>query len=227
MVKPPVQPQTVRTRKLAPELRGVGWGPSCGVEAWVGTKPGGPRRILPAAVLGLEASAHPLPPGCGTCTPPPTGAHRARTGRHCTRTHTPMEHTHPNGAHTGTRARSHTPPSARRLLPAAPPPAEPDSGTRAPERRLDGPGQQPSVPAGDQVGLAIAGAGAGTPRLRPPRPAPRPPPIGGQRRGLQRGGRTLPLRMRTGAALWGDAPGGGCRAPAGRWKGCGRPCGSA
>lgn len=210
---PRVQPRSVRTRKLAPELRGVGGGGGALAAGWRigwGRTLGGPVGSSKLPSSGLKASAHPLSPRRAEWAHP----HRSAPAGHALASTAPARTPE---THTGTRARSHTPPSAQRLLPAAPPPVEPDSGMRAPERRLDGPGQEPSVPAGDQVGLASAGAGAGTPCLRPT--PPRPPASAHLGTGAwSPKGREDPdcraceLAPRCRA----NPPGGGCRVPAGR-----------
>lgn len=179
----------------------------------MGTNPGaaadarGPR---PPRAEGQRSP--PSSPGCGMCTPHTASCPQGtRTGPRCSGTHTPETHTR-------THARPHTPPSAQRLLPAAPPWIEPDSGDAG---HGAGAGAEAGpVRATDPLGLARirwgwpgAGAGAQTPQLRsaPPRGLR---PFGDRGVVSSGSGGPGPLRMRTGARLW--------REPAGRWLLCSR-----
>ena len=140
----------------------------------MGQTPGTPADPPGSRPTGLKARAHPLPPWRARCALPtrtPIGAHRAPADHRCTCTHT--SETHP-----GPRACSHTPPSVQRLLPAAPPPVELNSGMQAPHRQWSGgwtnPRKQPAGSDQRSAGVGLkAEARAGTPGLRPtpPRPA--------------------------------------------------------
>lgn len=130
-----------------------------------GTSPGGPRRVLQAAVLGPKASAHPLLPGV-------RGAHTPRPELPGTRWPAPRPHTRPE--RTQGHARSHTPPprGASYLQRRAG-----RAGLR--EQRRAGPGagaRRAGRAAASGCGRGPGGLALGL-RLRPP-PRPASAPLG-------------------------------------------------
>lgn len=223
---PGVKSQRVGTKNLTPEYppsREVEGAPGRGVGMGVGSSPGGGGGSSkpPTPASGLKARAHLLPPPPAGCAP----GHRFALTGHAPAGAAPA-HTPPK--HTRTRALAHA------SLCAAPPTcrggAAPAGLARRAPRGHGNPGctglrLRPGIP----VGLAWGGGSSLDSRAAAP-PAPRPPPIWGQRRGLQRGGRARVAaqanwRRAAGRSGWevaAEFPPGGRRGPRGR-RGSARP----
>lgn len=223
---PGVKPQRVGTKNLTPEhppSREVEGAPGRGVGMGVGSSPGsgGGSSKPPTPASGLKARAHLLPPPPAGCAP----AHRFALTGHALASAAPA-HTPPK--HTRTRALAHA------SLCAAPPTcrgAAARAGLARRERRGHGNPGCTGLRLGPGIPLGLAwggGSSSDSPTAAPP--APRPPPIWGQRRGLQRGGRARVAAQanwrhaagRSGWEVAAEFPLGGRRGPRGQ-RGSARP----